>query len=430
MTNKEIYNLIKKECSKVVTDSRHIENGDIFFALSGDTYDGNAFAEEAISKGAIASVIDNKEYFSEGCILTDNVLRSLQEIANIHRKNFKIPVLAITGTNGKTTTKELLSKVLSKKYSVHSTTGNLNNHIGVPLTLLDAPEKTDIIIIEMGANHRGEISMLCEIAEPDYGLVTNIGKAHLEGFGSFEGVVEAKSELYNYLSNVQATVFYNDDNKLLCEIIKDLKSVNIPYSNPGLYFSIDNIEGNETIEFNLNISGNRSFVKTQLFGSHNIENIKAAIAIGIYFKIDISRIIEALQKYSPDNNRSQVVETSSNTLLCDAYNANPDSMLNALDSFISTKRERKSVILGDMFELGEYSFKEHKRIVSSLTSVADIDVYLVGEQFMKAARGTELKVFLNVQLLMEHLESFPIRNSFVLLKGSRGIFLEKVFPLL
>lgn len=431
MDGEKLYRLIKEGGTHITTDSRVVNNGDVFFALRGDNFNGNVYAYEALKNGARLAVIDDPDYRGDNTILVENTLLALQDIARIHRKVLNIPVIAITGTNGKTTTKELIALVLSKKYNVNSTQGNLNNHIGLPLTILAANDRTELMIVEIGANHIGEIDTLCRISDPDYGIITNIGKAHLEGFGSLEGVIQAKSELYIYLDSKQGTIIYNDSNRLLSELAGDLSCKIIPYSRPDedLILKESGEEGN--IVFDLQYGDYSTHVETQLYGSHNLENIKAAISTGLIFGINISDIADAISKYLPDNNRSQLTDTGKNLLLCDAYNANPGSLMNALKAFLSSNDERnRTIILGDMLELGKYSREEHGKVVEFLRSKTNILVYLVGDEFCRAAAGSALKCFASTELLIKHLESNPITNNFILLKGSRGIALEKVFPLL
>ncbi|MCD4768775.1 MAG: UDP-N-acetylmuramoyl-tripeptide--D-alanyl-D-alanine ligase, partial [Bacteroidales bacterium] len=364
MKESELYTLIREQDLQIVTDSRIVEDGDIFFALRGDNFDGNAFANVAIEKGAAFAVIDDPRYSDDKFILVEETLRTLQDIAILHRDMINCPVLAVTGSNGKTTTKELLSAILNRKFNVHSTTGNLNNHIGVPLTILAAPANTDFMIIEMGANHIGEIDELCRIARPDYGLITNIGAAHLEGFGSREGVITAKSELYNYLALNRGIVFFNGENILLNNLVNEFGIKGIKYiGSVDSHIRIENANLNPWLCFELIYDNEIFSVETNLFGLHNIENIQAAFTVGLHFGVEAGVMVEVINSYTPDNNRSQVVETDRNTVIRDAYNANPVSMSAALSSFISSGYAPKSVILGDMLELGNYSVEEHRKIV-------------------------------------------------------------------
>lgn len=430
MRIEEIYKYLKERAKRFITDSREVKSGDVFFALKGDNFDGNSYAHKAIEDGALAAIIDNKEYSSEKTILVEDVLQTLQKLANIHRNSLNIPVLAITGTNGKTTTKELVSRVLSEKYLTHYTKGNLNNHIGLPLTILNASDKSEFIVLEMGANHIGEIKRLCEIAEPGVGLITNIGKAHLEGFGSFEGVIKAKTELYTFLDLTGGSIIYNDEDSLISDLARQKSCLRVSYSKPDSIIDIQPADSGQTISMSLIYRDKNYTVNSHLFGGHNVQNIKAAIAVGLYFGVSLDRIINAIENYIPENNRSQLLITSNNTLLCDAYNANPDSMLCALKSFSKDPHKYKTVILGDMLELGQYSMEEHKKIISFLLNHKDINALLVGENFSLAAKGYSIRSFADTAFLLDYLESNSIKDNFVLLKGSRGIALEKAFKLL
>jgi UDP-N-acetylmuramoyl-tripeptide--D-alanyl-D-alanine ligase len=430
MTSTDLYKLIKNTGAKVKTDSRAVVEGDIFFSLKGDNFDGNSFAGDALKKGAIKAVIDDIEYAVSGTILVDNVLETLQSIATIHRKSLNIPLLAITGTNGKTTTKELISLVLKSKYNVYSTLGNLNNHIGVPLTLLDAGPDVSFMVVEMGANHQGEIASLCNIALPDAGLITNIGKAHLEGFGSFEGVIKAKSELYTYLSENKGTAIYNDSNPILSEVLRSLDIISVPYSEPANELKVDKIVGHPKLIIDISYDGLKYKVESELAGILNAENILAAIAVGLVYGVEMERIIESVCSYKPDNNRSQIVKTTTNLLLCDSYNANPDSMSLALTSFLESAQTPKTIIVGDMFELGDYEEIEHKKIIELLSAKDNISVYLVGSIFSKMGSGSRFRLFQSTESLIDHLKRKPIKNSFVFIKGSRGIGLERAYEYL
>jgi len=427
MTAKNIYSLLSKRQANIVTDSRKVNSGDIFFALRGDNFDANRFAADALKKGAIKAIIDDPDYVSENTILVDDVLKMLQDIARLHRESFKIPVLAITGTNGKTTTKELLARVLSRKFIVHYTRGNLNNHIGLPLTILDADPESTFMIVEMGANHIGEIADLCRIALPTAGLITNIGKAHLEGFGSFEGVVQAKSELYKYLAENSGTIIYNDGNPLLKEIAGKFSTNIIPYSKPANILEQGKVEQGSKLILEYYYNKTKYKIESDLVGVHNSENIMAALAVALNYGVDINEVIEAIQTFKPRNNRSQLLETKSNTLICDAYNANPESMSLAINSFLSSASEKKVAILGDMLELGEYSIQEHEAILDILKHTQNIDVYLVGSIFREVSAGSGLKVYKDAEQLISELKMKPIQDSLVLIKGSRGIGLERVY---
>lgn len=428
----EIANLYQlfKQHPVVTTDSRNIPDNSMFFALKGDNFNGNRFAIEALSKGAAYAVIDEPEFaISERIILVDNVLTCLQDLARYHRDQLKIPILAITGTNGKTTTKELIAAVLSKKFKITFTQGNLNNHIGVPLTILSMTQETEIGIVEMGANHPGEIKILCEIAKPDFGIVTNMGRAHLEGFGSFDGVVKTKSELYDFLRAKKGKCFINADNALLNKQAYDLEKVS--YGNSTNYFMPGELA---TTDYNLVVKvlfpKGWLYLKSKLVGDYNFENLIAAACVGKYFEVESLLIQQALEEYTPSNNRSQLIRNEKNILIMDAYNANPTSMMMALSNFVNIKNDQKCIILGDMLELGNTSDEEHQKIVDFIESHFFSDVYLVGPQFKKTITGKEKKKFDNVELLFNYLQTQPIENKLILIKGSRGIHLEKILELL
>jgi len=414
----------------VTTDSRNIPQQSIFFALKGDNFNGNKFANEALSKGASYAVIDEREYaFDERFILVDNVLQCLQQLARHHRDQLGLPIIAITGTNGKTTTKELVAAVLSQKFKVNFTQGNLNNHIGVPLTLLSMTSETEIGVVEMGANHPGEINTLCQIANPDLGIITNIGKAHLEGFGSFEGVIRTKSELYNYLKAKGTKCFINADNSLLIEQARGLEQ--ITYGNSTAYFMAGELASTDSyLVVKALFASGWLYLKTKLVGDYNFENLLAAACVGKYFEIDPLKIQVALANYTPSNNRSQLIRKEKNTIIMDAYNANPTSMMAALVNFVSIKNDQKCLILGDMLELGEASKAEHQKVVDYIEDQNFSDVFLVGPVFMNSKNRKEKKKFERVELLSNYLKTQPIENKFILIKGSRGIHLEKILDLL
>lgn len=430
MKTEQIYSLFK-ESTGIATDSRTVSKGQIFFALWGESYNGNKYANEALEKGAAWAVIDDLIYENEKTILVDDCLFELQALATHHRKEMNVPVLAITGTNGKTTTKELLTAILSKKLKVHSTKGNLNNHIGVPLTILSAPLDTEMMIIELGANHIGEIRTLCVIAKPDYGIITNIGTAHIEGFGSFDGVIRAKTELYEYLRKVNGIVFYNDKDRLLTE--KIFRNINraVPFSDPtGIELFIEKVPSDINLIVNATYHHQSYKINTNLFGNYNLENIKAAVAIGLFFEVNMSDIVDAVENYQPANNRSQIKITSNNTLICDSYNANPTSMRSALDSFARIPAGKKLVILGDMLELGEKSEEEHNKLLDELKSHKIENVFLVGSVFQKVSSNTGFRSFPDVSKLIDILRIEPVKGYTVLIKGSRRMGLEKVYDLL
>lgn len=427
METEKLYPLFRNSTG-VTTDSRNIQKGNIFFGLWGESYNGNKYAAEALAKGASYAVIDDPDFEAENTILVDDTLLELQALAAWHRKEMKIPVIGITGTNGKTTTKELLAAVLSKKFRTHYTKGNLNNHIGVPITILSTPPDTELLIIEMGANHPGEIKALCEIARPEYGIITNIGTAHIEGFGSFEGIVKAKVELYEFIKKVNGVVLYNDKNALLTEKIFKLINRAVPYSDPTGTELITEIN-NEGLTLSITaVYNHQSFkIKTNLFGDYNLENVKAALATGLFFGMEIEDAINAIEDYKPSNNRSEIRATGTNTLICDAYNSNPSSLLSALDSFAQSQPGNKVCILGDMLELGEKSEEEHMNILNSLKSFGFNRVILVGEVFGRLAPSFNYESFTDSDQLGIFLKNNPINNSFILIKGSRGIRLEKIY---
>ena len=391
--------LIKdKESLCVSTDTRNLPAGCVFFALHGERFDGNKFAKQAIEQGAALAVIDKPEYaLPKGTLLVENTLLALQDLARAWRRELGLPIIGITGTNGKTTTKELLATVLSTKYNLHYTQGNLNNQIGVPLTLLQITRAHELAIVEMGASHPGDIKELVDIAEPNCGLITNVGRAHLEGFGSFEGVQQTKKELYDYLREHQGFIFRNMDNPYLAKMAGDLQT--IPYTTGTMPNG------------------------TNLVGEYNAENVSAAICVGEYFSISREQALEAIRQYVPTNNRSQKMQTANNQLIVDAYNANPTSMQAAINAF-----KGDTYILGAMRELGEYSHLEHQNIVNMLAERKAEYVFLVGEEYMQTT--SPYPVFENVEMLHKHLEEQPIKGKNILLKGSRSTKMEKLLDIL
>jgi UDP-N-acetylmuramoyl-tripeptide--D-alanyl-D-alanine ligase len=430
MKTELLYNLFK-ESKGVSTDSRTVGKGQIFFALWGDNYNGNKFAAEALSKGASWAVIDDPLFETENTILVDDCLMELQALAGHFRKELKVPVLAITGTNGKTTTKELLASILSKKFKLHYTKGNLNNHIGVPLTILSTPPDTEMLIIEMGASHIGEIRTLCLIAKPDYGIITNIGTAHTEGFGSVDGVAKAKTELYEYLRKVNGIALYNDKDKLLTEKIYKYINRAVPFSDPtGIDLLVEQVPSDLNLKISVTYLHHTYNLNTSLFGSYNLENVRAAIASGLFLGVGIAEIIDAVEKYKPANNRSQIKTTKNNTIICDSYNANPTSMFLALESFSAIETDRKIVILGDMLELGDKSEEEHNKVLNILQSLKAEKILLVGQVFQKISSKSGFKAFANVDKLIDFLGKEPVKGNIILVKGSRGIRLERIYDLL
>lgn len=420
-------------CQTVTTDSRNCPKGSLFIALKGESFNGNIFAEQALKDGCSYAVIDEPEYATAGderYILVNDCLQTLQHLGNYHRRRLATPIIGITGTNGKTTTKELISAVLSQSHRVLYTEGNLNNHIGVPTTLLRLKAEHDIAVVEMGANHVGEIKTLSEIVEPDYGIITNVGKAHLEGFGSFEGVIKTKGELYDFLRKKEgSTIFIHHDNPYLMNIAWGLNQV--AYGNEdGLYIN-GRIIGNSpylTFEWKFGKEGTYNQVQTQLIGEYNFPNALAAVTIGHFFGVESQKINEALKTYTPQNNRSQLKQTENNTLIIDAYNANPTSMLAALKNFHSMNMPNKMLILGDMRELGAESLTEHQKTVDYIKESGFEKVWLVGDQF--AATQHSFRNFKDVQELIMELQTNKPKDATVLIKGSNGIKLNSIIDYL
>ncbi|HDZ40625.1 MAG TPA: UDP-N-acetylmuramoyl-tripeptide--D-alanyl-D-alanine ligase [Bacteroidetes bacterium] len=431
MKTDTIYKILETNGFSLATDSRNIAGGELFFALKGEKFNGNLFAADAMKRGAIAAVIDDPGYKTDNTILVDDVTVSLQAVALKYRNNFDIPVLAIAGSNGKTTTKEMLARVLSNKYKVHYTRGNLNNHIGVPLTLLACPQDAEFMIVEMGANHKGEIRNLCRMAQPGYGLVTNIGRAHLEGFSSLEGVLEAKSELYDYIEAMRGWIFYNEKNNLLRNVLGERAVNKIPYNKPGEHrLSVIRVKHDPMMELLADIDGEEYTFKTSLFGNYNLENLLACLSVGLYFDIPALQMQVAIEEYEPDNNRSQILKTCRNTLICDSYNANPDSMSKAIESFRQHPGKNKMVILGDMRELGVYEKEEHEKILRELSGTDDLNVILVGKVFNSLASAYDMLSFGTRDQLIQYLIDSPVKDSLILIKASRAMGLEKIYGLM
>lgn len=424
--NMEIAELYKcfMECGKVTTDSRNCPEGSMFIALKGETFNGNAFAAQALKQGCRYAVIDESEYAGEGTILVDNCLQALQQLANYHRRQLKTPVIGITGTNGKTTTKELISTVLSRKFNTLYTEGNFNNHIGVPLTLLRLTKEHEMAVVEMGANHPGEIMTLVHIAEPDYGIITNVGKAHLQGFGSFEGVIRTKGELYDFLrAKGGATIFIQNENPYLNGIAEGLTCVRYGQT-AGLYVSGELISCSPFLSFRWTAEGVSHEVNTHLIGSYNLDNMLAAAAIGRYFGVSDDDISSALASYLPHNNRSQLKETADNKLIVDAYNANPTSMMAALKNFRQVEAPHKMVILGDMKELGEASREEHQKVVDYLKECGFDRVVLVGPEF--AAATHSYQTFQHVDEVLADIRMHKPQGYYILIKGSNSMKLSQL----
>lgn len=427
-----IYTLYKQS-PVVTTDSRKATAGTIFFALKGDNFNGNQFAESALQQGCNYVVVDEEAFYKgEKYILVKDCLESLQELAKHHRMQMNIPFIAITGSNGKTTTKEFIRDVLSKKYKVLATAGNLNNHIGVPLTILSITPDIEMAIIEMGANHTGEIARLCGIARPDYGIITNIGRAHIGEFGSFEAIVKAKTEMYQFVRKNKGKVFINSGNPLLLENASGIEQVT--YGTAATDFCSAQLVDSDPF---LKIKYEGDVIASQMVGKYNFENIVAAICIGKYFGVEVKKIKEAIEQYSPSNNRSQVVRTKNNTLILDAYNANPSSMSAAIENFRDLAGENKWLVLGDMLELGKYEIQEHKNILQLISDKKFRNVILVGERFLKAI--SEMNISFPVQFLFKNSDELVVKikaqrlsndPALILIKGSRGIKLEKVVEFL
>ena len=427
----QLYNLFLHS-DGITTDSRVKEKNKIFFALKGKNFNGNLFAGNALQNGCSLAIVDDPSFVKgESYILVDNTLKCLQELANMHRRHTHIPLLGLTGSNGKTTTKELISSVLSRKYKVLSTQGNLNNHIGVPLTILGI-KNHEFAVIEMGANHPGEINELCNIALPDFGIITNIGKAHLEGFGSLSAVKKAKDELFDHLNNHKGTIFVNYGNPVLKEIAERTTLSKVIYGEDANSVCRGQITENKlrikpVISWDWKQKKGTTAIQTQLTGNYNLENLLAAFTAGLYFDVEERDIIQAIEGYIPANNRSQLLNTSgNNTLILDAYNANPTSMNQALIHFASQKGIHKTVILGDMLELGDYATEEHETIISILRDNKNIKVFLVGHEFKKANKSNDFISFPDTSSLIAHLQKNPILNNLILIKGSRGMQLERV----
>lgn len=415
----QLYAIFRKK-GVLTTDSRTISDGCIFAALKGEHFDGNDFALKVAEQGIAAAVITDRDDIPNHprIFKVENTLTALQQLANLHRKTLKTPIIGITGTNGKTTTKELISAVLKKKFDIINTEGNFNNHLGVPLTLLRIQIGTPLAVVEMGANHPGEIKELCEIVEPDYGIITNIGKAHLEGFGDFQGVVNTKKALYDYLRENDGTAIVNGANPLLMALSDEIKRVcynqekSSATSNPYLTVTLNGLQ-----------------IKTQLVGEYNFENVMTAVAVGRLFGVNDADIKDAIEEYKPTNNRSQIIKTPHNELIMDAYNANPTSMDAAVRNFAKIRKEHPMLIIGDMRELGDESQSEHRKIISLVEECGFKEVFLVGKEMTSAAEG-RFTTFENTDELCDFLKTHHVTDRHILIKGSRGIRLEKVLEYL
>lgn len=427
MTIEALHRLFLKS-KGVSTDTRSIEKGHIFFALKGSNFNGNEFAQKALFDGASYAVIDEIQH-SKGkqFILVENVLETLQELAKFHRNYLDLPIIALTGSNGKTTTKELINSVLSQSYNTHATQGNFNNHIGVPLTLLQMDQSTEIGIVEMGANHIGEIADLCRIVHPNFGYITNFGKAHLEGFGSEEGVIQGKSELYNHLKNKGGTIIVNADDSKQVKQLGNYKNVITFSQNKNSKYQVELISEQPI----LTVKFQNTEIKTNLIGRYNFTNIAAAIAIGQHLGVEVNALKKGIELYHPNNNRSQILNQNSNTIILDAYNANPTSMVAALENFKLMDGQNKVVILGDMFELGNQSDSEHQAIIELALSFNFQKTIFVGSHFYKhISKYSKVYFFENTEDLKAMLQNESIDDSNVLVKGSRGMALENILDIL
>ena len=424
MEAKTLYSYFLKS-SSVITDTRKIEKNALFFCLRGENFNGNKFAKEALQKGAAFVVIDDSEYFKENSqyILVEDSLKSLQELAKYHRLQFDIPVIGLTGSNGKTTTKELIYSVLSEQFNTTATFGNLNNHIGVPLTLLRINKNTEIALIEMGANHLKEIEFLCNITKPTHGYITNFGKAHLEGFGSIEGVIQGKSEIYKSLENTKGTALINSEDKLQVRLTKNQAKQQFGNKEADIVITSNNYTTKDNNH--LSVSFQSTIINSKLKGTYNYSNIKAAIAFGFIFDISLEKIKKGIEGYIPKNNRSQWLKTERNTVILDAYNANPSSMTVALESLLNSDTKNKILILGDMLELGDYTADEHQKIIEILNKKTPETVILVGKEFKKTkTSNSNFHKFEETKDVIPFLQKKNFQNKTILIKGSRGIALE------
>ncbi|HMR86566.1 MAG TPA: UDP-N-acetylmuramoyl-tripeptide--D-alanyl-D-alanine ligase [Saprospiraceae bacterium] len=418
MDIKQLYDIFLNN-PNVCTDTRKISDNCLFFALKGDRFNGNEYAIKALELGASYAIVDDRTIITDSrLIFVNDVLTTLQELARYHRLQLNIPVLGITGSNGKTTTKELSREVIKQKYKVKATIGNLNNHIGVPLTILDTSSDIEFLIVEMGANHQGEIDLLCKIALPDYVMITNIGKAHLEGFGGFEGVKLGKSEMYKFANNFDKKIFLNKDDSVLTGLIPPDSEI-ISYSGSQMLSIISE-------EPFLKLRYNDKEIATNLYGSYNLSNIAFAIKLGEYFSVDQDMIVKGIADYRPDNNRSQLEIINGNTIIKDAYNANPNSMKLSLESFAKVNASSKLVVLGDMLELGEFTQSEHKEILTLVENLGIKEAIYVGENFYKEKEGFNGAFYKKIEDAREYFKMKGYQNYYILLKGSRGISVESI----
>lgn len=425
MSIEDIYSIYLQH-PVISTDTRNIQKNSIFFCLKGQSFNGNTFASEALTKGAAFVVMDEQAYaVNDKCIVVDHALKTLQELALYHRQQLRIPFIGITGTNGKTTTKELIKTVLSQKYKVLATQGNFNNHIGVPLTILSINNKVEIAVIEMGANHAGEIDDLCKIALPDYGIITNIGKAHLEGFLNIETIIETKTALYKAVKNVDGTIFINMDDKLLMSNADTINKITYGTTESTDYYGKVISDGFLCKVF---LPKTLTTISTQLTGDYNFSNIMAAVAVGQYFNISIPTIQQAINSYQPSNSRSQILKKRNNIFIMDAYNANPSSMKPAIINFANIEHENKALILGDMKELGNESLTEHQQIVDLLITLSFKQVFLIGPEFSKTKhpKGWSIETWDEALHIISHKN---IQQAMILVKGSRSMQMERILSL-
>lgn len=413
----------------ICTDTRKVSKDSLFFALKGENFDANTFAESAIEKGCSYAIIDNKEYCkSDKYIVVEDCLKTLQELAIYHRNKLNIPIIGITGTNGKTTTKELIKCVLSTKYKTYSTEGNYNNHIGVPLSILSINQSHEIAVIEMGASHQYDIAELCKIAQPNYGIITNIGKAHLEGYNSFTNLINTKKELYDYIRENNGMIFIRKDNEILCNISNDIKKYTYGHSDSdsvGRY-----VQSSPFMIMELVSNKGVLYIKTKLIGDYNYENVLAAATIGRFFNIVDLDIKKAIESYIPSNNRSQLLKTKDNTLILDLYNANPSSVFAAITNFDGIEHEGKMLILGDMLELGDYSEREHERVLHLVDEIGFDNAIFVGSEYKKLQEQTKHLVFKCTAELIEYLKKNKPLSKLIIIKGSRGLKLEQCIDFL
>jgi len=410
--------------NSVSIDTRNIKNNDIFFAINGPNFNGNMFINEAIEKGCSYIISDDKKISRESdkIIYVKDTVITLQDLANFHRRFLKIKIIAITGSNGKTTSKDLIYNVLKSRYNTIATKGNLNNHLGVPLTLLSMNKETEIGIIEMGANHLKEIDFLCKIAEPDFGYITNFGDAHLEGFKSLKGIIKGKSELYNYLIDNNKVIFYNSKNTEQSNIINNYTNSFSFGSNSKSNCVINKLKSDNCV----GVKYKNNSIVSNIYGEYNFENISIAIAIGDYFKINLKLIKQGVESFTPENNRSQIINKGNNIIILDAYNANPTSVNLAIKSFNNIKKKNKMIIVGDMLELGQTSDKYHQQTINYLEKLANISIYIVGINFCKTKYSKRIKSFTSTEELINNISKLNISNYSILIKGSRAMQLEKI----